>query len=162
ARWFEEKSKRGRFKKFFGEASFKEPVRLVFAHRRLSPHVAQDAPWVTHHKTPPGVSAEGVDTWLAFQDIRAATYLANSFYAMTGEEVELMHDKEIKDHFNHCAISIGLGFNSFTHWLAGRCKNKLYKITFDSSPRDPTFKTDFFEIPGKHIDCPEDEDYCIV
>lgn len=163
ARRIEERSKRGRFRRFFGETAFKRTVRLVFAHRLLNSTITSSNPWVTHYKAPQGKSAEGVNAWLAFQDIRAATYLSNSFYEMTGKGVRLIHDKDIEgDDFNFCAISIGLGFNGFTHWLAEQCEKKLFQIEFGTSPKDPNFETDLFKINDKLPTIPLNKDDCIV
>lgn len=163
ARRIGERSKQGKFKYFFGEAALNRIVRLVFAYRRLNPERLLADPWITDYKVPQGTSAEGVNTWLAFQDIRAATYLSNLFYEMTGKGVSLIHDRDIVgDNFNYCAISIGLGFNGFTHWLSEQCGKKLFEIDFGKSPKDPNFETDLFKINGEIPVPPKNKDHCIV
>lgn len=167
ARRAEERAKRGRFKRFFGEAALNRVVRLVFAYRRLNLDSLQGEPWITDYKVPKGMSAEGVNAWLAFQDIRAATYLSNLFHEMTGKGVSLIHDKDIAggnvgDNFNYCAISIGLGFNGFTHWLSEQCGKKLFEIEFGKSPKDASFETDLIKINGDFPAISENEDFCIV
>ena len=46
------------------------------------------------------------------------------------------------------AISFGLGFNDFTHRLSEYCEERLFKIGFGPSPRDPKLFTDSFSIGG--------------
>ncbi len=163
ARQLGQRTKRGKFKRFFGETSFKENVHLVFAHRSLNPNLLKADTWVTHYPAPKGNSAEGVNAWLAFQDIRAATFLSNSFVEMTGQDVLLTHDKYIDgDNFNYCAISIGLGFNGFTHWLSEQCGKQLFEIDFGTSPKDSNFETDLFKIDGKIPVIPKNKDVCLV
>lgn len=163
ARRIGERSRRGRFKRFFGEAAFEQTTHLVFAYRLLKPSQLKDNPWVTFSNTPEGTSAEGVNAWLAFQDIRAATYLSNSLYEMTGKDVRLIHDKDIDgDGFNYCAISIGLGFNDFTHRLSEQCDKKLFEVVFGQSLKDPNFATDYFKIDGVCPEPPQNKDDCLV
>jgi hypothetical protein len=163
ARRLGEISQRGKFKRFFGETAFNRSPRLVFAHRRLDSSLFETSPWKTHYEAPNNTYAEGVNVWLAFQDIRAATYLSNAFYKMTGNGVKLIHDKEIEgDAFNYCAISIGLGFNGFTHWLSEQCDKKLFEIVFGKSPKDPDFETDLYKIGEEFPEIPANKDDCIV
>lgn len=163
-------TKRARFLRFFGDAAFKHETCLVFAHRQLKK--LQNDPWVfdqePHLHLPGGERpwAEGVDAWLAVQDIRAAVYLTSELYEMTGKGVSVIHDKDV--HFpafhRHCAISIGLGFNAFTWRLAELCKNDLFKIYWGESPKAGFgHKTDLFKI-GDREPTPSDDghDYCLV
>src|SRR5262249_54791097 len=109
ARRFGDRLERGKFRQFFGDTAFTRNVRLVFAHRRLKLEVAESNPWVTHHTVPSDKRPEGVQAWLAFQDVHTATYLANKIFDMTGKKAMLIHDKDIDtDDFDFCAISIGL------------------------------------------------------
>ncbi len=52
------------------------------------------------------------------------------------------------DDFDYCVISIGLGFDGFTHRLANWCDKGLFEITFGDSIKksfaDTGNKTDFF------------------
>ena len=150
-RWIEERSRRGRFKQLFGEAAFKDDVRLVFAHRQLDPTL-QAGPWVTHYRVPQAQghpAPEGVNAWLAFQDVRAAVYLANTIAEMTGRQVNFIHDKDAEaDRKYYCAVSLGLGFNGFTHQLAGYFTPALFNIVWEKSPKRPDLLTDSFNIGG--------------
>ena len=115
-RWLRNRSKQGKFQEFFGETVFKEDVHLVFPCRTLDPAIEKD-PFVTHYKpvAEQMPHAEGVDGWLAFQDVRAAVYVANTISEMTGRHVIAVHDKTVEDdpmHFN--IVSFGLGFTGFT------------------------------------------------
>ncbi len=163
-RWMTEWRKQNQFKLFFGTATFKDKVYLVFAHRVLDSYLGRD-PWHTHYKQAEqgNFVPEGVNAWLAFQDVRAAVYLANEIYTVTGRQVKFKHDKDIEeDDFENCAISVGLGFNCFTHHLAGLCDNNLFKIEWGKSPKHPQIETDLFSINGACPVSPKGKDYCIV
>jgi hypothetical protein len=86
-------SKRGKFRKFFGQSAFDDDVRLIFPSRTLNP-IVKDNPFLTHCK-PQGASdavPEGVNGWLAFQDVRGAVYITNTIAEMTGRQVIAVHD----------------------------------------------------------------------
>jgi len=189
-RWVGERLRRGQFMKLFGEAAFQNDVRLVFAHRHINPE-SKPYPWITHYssqkaKSPcvaqcsaidqcpsnaqcPGVVkgpriAEGVNAWLAFQDVRAAVYLSNTISEMTGRQVSFIHDKDAEaGSKDYCAISLGLGFNGFTHQIEGYFKKPLFKIVWGKSPKNPEILTDLFIINGFDISIPPPEqDLAIV
>jgi len=160
-------SEAGEFRRFFGDAALKHDVALVCAHRKLDPFVSRD-PWITHHPLPAGIekaAAEGVNLWLATQDIQAAIYLSGMLSRFTSKTVLLRHDRDVdRDEFDFCAISLGLGFNGFTHRLAGWCENKLFEIQWGHSVKaDFTTTTDFFSIGSDTVpQPPHGKDDCIV
>lgn len=163
-----ERRRQGKFKRFFGTAVFKDDVRLVFGHRRLKPNLPQN-PFVTYYQpsqTPQGSPIpEGVTAWLPIQDIRAAVYLSNEIFIMTGRRVMFIHDKDIEgDDYNFCAISTGLGFNGFTHHLAGLCDEPLFKIEWGKSAKSNFQQvTDFFSFEDGYVPQPPNgKDDCIV
>jgi len=168
ARRLAERSRAAKFARFFGRAAVEGEVRLVFAHRQLR---ALSDPWITHYRVPEIEGSrpipEGVNAWLAAQDIRAAVYLANTFSKFNDRDFKIIHDKDIdSDDFDYCAVSIGLGFNGFTHRLATLCANRLFRIEWgDSIKATFTEKTDNFELGSDHVPIPpppNGEDYCIV
>lgn len=169
ARHLGERSEAMRFRRFFGDAACKTDVRLVFPHRRLDPSLASD-PWITHHEVPHLSAAkpvpEGVNAWLAAQDVRAAAYVSSMLFKYTDRDVKFIHDKDIEhDDFDHCTVSLGLGFNGFTRRLAAWCDDCLFDIQWGVSVKTG-FKmpTDFFAIGESKIVPvpPVGKDDCIV
>lgn len=141
---------RDRFRQFFGKAAFESEIRLVFAHRWLNPKLKKH-PFLTHHETPTRVKEnpvpEGVRGWLAFNDIHAAVHVANAVFRITNRPVQVIYDSNIDgEEFDDCVISFGLGFNGFTCQLAGYCNDRLFKIEWGKSIKDPAIYTDFFSI----------------
>jgi len=152
-----------KFREFFGEATTKDDVRLVFAHR----HQSKVDNWVTHYK-PPTVSGmkpvpEGINAWLAFQDVRAAVYIASTVHRFTNREVKFIHDKDIDhDDFDFTAVSLGLGFNGFTNRLASWCDNKLFKVEWGQSAKGTLGATDNFRVGLDAPSIQDGKDLCIV
>ena len=157
----------GKFRQFFGAAAIKDDVRFVTAYRCLRPGIGSD-PWITHHQIAEIDDAkpvpEGVNAWMPAQDIRAAVDLSNLFFKFTSRRVRFIHDKDIDDDFEYCAVSIGLGFNGFTHRLASWCDNRLFKIEFGNSIKSTfTRKTDYFSLgDGKTPEPPLGKDDCLI
>lgn len=164
-----EKSETGKFRRFFGAVAVTHDVRLVFAYR-CEPQAFGSYHWKTHHLVPEVGQAkpipEGVNAWMSFQDVRAAVYLSNLFLRFAHRNARIIHDKDLEtDDFGFCAISIGLGFNGFTHRLASWCDNELFTIKFgDSIKKEFIYKTDYFSI-GKEGSTPVPplgKDDCII
>jgi hypothetical protein len=158
-----EHSMAAKFRRFFGDATCQDSVRLVFAHRRLDPSVPGNK-WITHHQVPGRPVPEGVNAWLSAQDVRAAVYVSSTLFKFTDRDVKFIHDKDLEqDDFDFCAISLGLGFNGFTRRLAGWCDDQLFKIKWGESVKGGLAETDFFSIGGSRVPSPpEGKDDCIV
>jgi hypothetical protein len=161
ARW----SRRGQFREFFGAAACEDEVRLVFAFRRLDPQLKAE-PWHTHYCVPQAQGRpipEGVNAWLAFQDVRAAAYLASTISEITGRQVCFIHDKDAEDDRRfYSAVSIGLGFNGLTHQLAGYFNPALFSIRWDKSPKEPHILTDILTIGDQMPAIPPGKDLALV
>jgi hypothetical protein len=164
-RWLRDISIRGKFTAFFGEAVLREDVRLVFPHRKISPEQKSD-PFVTHYKPPQSAAKpvpEGVNGWLAFQDVRAAVYVTNTLSEMTNKQIFAVHDKDVEaDPKHYCVVSFGLGFTGFTHYAGGLFKPSLFEVKWDKSSKNPDIWTDHFTLGGKQPEIPTGCDIAIV
>lgn len=162
-RWLRRFSKRGRFCEFFGDAVLKEDIRLVFPNRTISENQKTN-PFVTRHKPSDDAALpEGVNGWLAFQDVRAAVYVTNTISEMTNKQIIAVQDKDVEgDPKNFCVVSFGLGFTGFTHFAAKYIQPQLFKITWGPSAKDQSIKTDGFTIADKEPDIPEGCDIAII
>jgi hypothetical protein len=164
ARYVNEWSEGGRFRRFFGVAAAKDAVRMVFANRHLDPGLAVD-PWITWHQVPGRHVAEGAHDWLAVQDIRAAAYLSSMLSKFTPNDLKFIQDKDIDyDDFDYCTISLGLGFNGFTRRVARWCNDDLFEIKWGASVKSSALSTDFFAVGrDRYIPVtPTGTDDCIV
>jgi len=161
-RWLRRFSKRARFCEFFGEAVLKEDIRLVFPHRTLS--VKQKTnPFVTRQESGTDAIPEGVNGWLAFQDVRAAVYVSNMISEMTNMQIIAVQDKDVEtDTKNYCIVSFGLGFTGFTHFVSRYLQPQLFKITWGPSAKDKGIQTDAFTIADKEPNIPDGFDVAIV
>jgi len=106
---------------------------------------------------------EGVVNWLAFQDIRAAVYVSNTFGEMTGRKTVALHDKNVfGDQNDYCIVSFGLGFTAFTHYVERLFNSSLFKIEWEPSPKHSDIFTDTFTINGKTPPIPDGDDIAFV
>ncbi len=152
ARYLAEFGRRERFKKCFGTAAFRRRVHLVYAFRELgagkSPQPIKDLRGLAgdkHH--------HGVYSWLAFQDVKAGIYLANTIFQITGREVAIIHDKDTeRDDLDFCAISFGLGENAFTQYLGAYPDPDLFTVEWKKL-KDAEFSSACFTLK---VDYPED------
>jgi hypothetical protein len=181
-RWMTAISRRGKFRKFFGGMALRDDVRLVFAYRTLEENCNNNNPFKTysdyHLQSQPSGSgeapsssetkaslAEGINGWLAFQDVQAAVYVTNMFSKMTGRQVRAVHDKSLEgDDKDYCIVSFGLGFNAFTHITANYFAPRIFQIEFGRSPKLPDKypSTDNFKINGSEVEIPDRFDIAIV
>jgi hypothetical protein len=165
ARWTGTFSRRGQFRVLFGEYAFRDDARLVFAYRYIDKDRINEDPFSTWQKVPSQIRPvpEGVVNWLAFQDIRAAVYVSNTFGEMTGRKTVALHDKDVfGDQKNYCIVSFGLGFTAFTHYVVGLFNSSLFKIEWEPSPKLNHIFTDTFKISGKTPFIPDGDDIALV
>lgn len=185
-RYMTNRSLRGQFRSFFGDMAVKDDVRLVFSHRTLKPEFERQNPFITHYdaelrkimeeerdaeKDNGGTEGsncvlqpEGINGWLAFQDVQAAVYVTNMFSQMTSRQVRAVHDKSIADdQKDFCIVSFGLGFNAFTHAMANYFEPRIFRVNLGKSPKDANFTlTDNFLINEKQVPIPDRLDIAIV
>lgn len=77
--------------------------------------------------------------------------------------MNFIHDKDAEaDQKYYCAVSLGLGFNGFTHQLAGYFNPALFKIVWEKSPKRPELLTDSFSIGSSTPPMPPEHDLAIV
>ncbi len=110
---------------------------------------------------------EGVRSWLAEQDIRAASYLSQ-LCAREGIPVRLAVDKDsVSQSQETCGVAIGLGFNGYTNLLAEfPFDEPLFRISWEGSSADPNLgKTDGLYVGEKKVKPPPKTarvDYCLI
>jgi hypothetical protein len=159
-------AKESKFWRFFGEEALKHPVHFVFPYCTLensSPDVLK-----YHHSLPsendlPPPRPEGITGWLPINDVLASIQLANAFAKYSKLEIKVIHDKEVANDFEYCAISFGLGFNGFTDRLSKAFNGRLFKPFCGNSPK-PTFtdSTDLIQIGTDILIPPNGYDDAIV
>jgi hypothetical protein len=118
ARYFLERRERKVFVTFFGAQSLQTGFRLISAGRTIEPD------YLHHFKPDPepegavGSVPEGVRYWLAEQDIRACSYLSQTF-ALGGIPINFDIAKSIAHEpvLSASTIALGLGFNETTKHL---------------------------------------------
>ena len=163
----DEKGRRDRFFEFFGEAAKSGPV-LVMSGRDDPPDHGTRA----KSDLPPeaaGAVPEGVRGWLALDDIRTATRLAQEFgkyiepEAAIEEDVVLFEDGRLKEAFHgKTCIAIGLGFNTLTRclekWEIDGIRHETFSIRWEASKKKPEEYpvTDNFILTGRNAPAPPD------
>jgi hypothetical protein len=154
---------RGRFRKCFGRAAFRRRVHLVYTFRELDEGgvlkprkgkgMAEPVGDYRHH---------GVYSWLAFQDVRAGVHLANTIFQVTGREVAFIHDKDTeRDDLDFCAISLGLGDNSFTQYLGDYPDPSLFSVEWEKL-KGEDFLTACFRLELKYPDPGDKKNLAVV
>ena len=131
---------------FWGDAFYEHELQLAVAKRTLV-----GGRWATDiEDASPDAKPEGVEHWLALQDIRAAVELANRLAALRPRGIQVVHGDQVDLHAgNRCAIALGLGFNKLTRRFEDKFRGNLYSITFgESERRVPGLLTDNFSLPG--------------
>lgn len=172
ANWVGTISRENKFKKLFGVQAVREDIRFVFPQRSIDRGVVREDPFKTYYVTPimrgRRPEPEGVVSWLAFQDVRAATYLSNTFGDMTRRKITVLHDRDIdinsETHKAHCLISFGLGFTKLTHDIAGYFNDQLFKVLWREVDGRQNRVTDYFTIGGSNAspDAMRGKDIAIV
>lgn len=165
ALWTATFSRRGQFRALFGEYAFRDDARLVFAYRYIDKDRIKEDPFSTWQEVPSKIRPvpEGVVNWLAFQDIRAAVYVSNTFGEMTGRKTVALHDKDVfGDQKNYCIVSFGLGFTAFTHYVEGLFNSSLFKIKWETSPKHSHIVTATFTINSETPSIPDGDDIAFV
>lgn len=156
-------SREARFRRLFGLDPGGEAC-LVFAHRTL----ADDSVWQLAYPPPPVMGqtpvCEGTRAWLAVPDIRGAIYIANEISGM-GCRINVIHDKDVVGIARPelCMVSIGLGFNGYTKWLAHEADENFFKISYGRSlNRRFSGITDGFTVSGQEPPATESSDNALV
>jgi hypothetical protein len=160
------------FREFFGPAMVhpEQHVQLLFPMRTLkvSPGKTEEPVFDLDpefgefvFKTREGeeqanVYPEGVSGFLAFEDVRAATHVANFVTKYTKKEVSVRHSFsrafEIAD--KTCLFAFGLGFAAATRAAEARFHGKLFSVYCDTARRG-NYWTDYFAL--RHIDSAENK-----
>lgn len=169
-----ERKEHRKFVKFFGSDAVDRPVTIVFSERysKDDPHWDFRAhspryPDAWHSRDPDiKYCAEGVDHWIAKQDVIGAGALAHEFAAHSRHSPDFVLESKVDESDliggDHCIISMGLGFNSRTAMIADQCNGKLFNIAWGKSPKN-SIHTDLLTFGGKLVDDPgPDLDHAVV
>jgi hypothetical protein len=174
ARWRIERGDRRLFIDFFGEHALSHCIHIVNAGRVVSD---EGLPLLIPEPCPRDVKdmnriPEGVEYWMAGDDIRASSYLSQRL-AVQGVEVKMETAGANYEEFLNqwSSISLGLGFNIHTRRLADM--SRIFDVDWSSVPTgegmaDGAFTTDHFvllhdgdERPQKPED-PDAEDLALI
>jgi len=175
-RWRQQLPERRKAEHFFGKEGMKNEFNLVSAERTVEreflKHLfAQGAPDEYKNDQDKTMKAlpEGVRSWIAEQDIRAASYIAILF-----EDQHIRFrigiDKDAQNDVGSTSlIALGLGFNACTNKLAElRFDGPLFTIGWEVSPLEWRLgKTDQLIFDGSQVELTEDDkknnmDYALI
>lgn len=162
------------FVKFFGPDAVARPLMIVFSER----YSKEDPKWEFRAHSPrypdarhsrdanTEYHAEGVDHWIAKQDVIGAGALAHTFAAHSRHSPDFVLEGRVDESDliggDRCIISMGLGFNSRTQMIADQCHGKLFNIAWGKSPKNE-IDTDLLTLGGRLPPDPaRDLDYAVV
>lgn len=160
-----ERKEHREFVKFFGSDAVDRPVTIVFSERYSKddpqwnfPAHSPKYPDAWHSLDPNSkYCAEGVDHWIAKQDVVGAGALAHEFAAHSRHSPDFVLESKVDESDliggDRCIISMGLGFNSRTAMIADQCFGELFYIAWGKSPKNRIL-TDLLTFGGRLLGDP--------